>query len=1412
MGKVTALEMDTITDGSGHQMTGMAVSVCLTPAAPAPLPIPYPTMGSVSEGITDPCMRTKIEGNKILTVGGCMSVCHGNEAGTLKEVVSLNTAGPCFPWLGAPTVFIELGMAGITGSMGQMNKSITVGAGANASGAGGGGGGGGGAGGDAGGPGAGNPSGGSNAGGGGGGDSSGAGPPSPPAPPGADGQAGGGHPIDVVTGALYTTPLQDFMMPGPLPVRFLRSWRASSVERRCGLGWGWSHSYAWRGHRDGSSFTLVDDDGKSTALPVPDDGAAVVLPFGRTVQRDGDAIVVELPDGLQRVLRPDEPRGRAYRLAEIRDRSGNRVHVTWDKGEVVGIEDAVGRRAELRVEGPYRTWHVIATDADGVEHTRREVTYTLDTQGDLVSVIDAGGAEWQFAYDERHYLVRERRPDGLVFHFRHEEIGGRVRYVETWGEIPGRDVLAEMNGGAGTPGVKGVYHVTLAFGPGPYDSTLTDGLGGVHRYTGNALGLVERYVDPRGNVTRFSYGPTGAVVSMTDGSGRTTGASYDRFGRVTSFTQPDGSRAALRYDDAGRPVGLRGPGGAVQQRFENGRAVERTMPDGGVYRYAYDPRGLLTEATEPSGASEQIVYDAHGNVQSYKGQDGALFQYTFDAFGRPTRMELPSGGAYLLEYDSRGDVVAVTGPDGRIEHEIDAVRRIVATRHANGGVSAYRYVGDALVERTYPDGSVFRMGYDPLGRLLYVENPAGERYQLWYDASGNRVAQRTFGGQVLRHAFDGSDRPYASTLPDESQVVLRSNADASLITLEHSSGDKQELEYDDRGFLRRARNAVALVEFERDDLGRVRREVQTVGGWKFVVEREWGAGDEPTRVRYSTGWGYAMDRGPGGALARLRIETEEEGAPPQSIAFTRDAAGNEIARRDEGSGVAIETDRDPMGRPVRVRVRDGAGTLRRERSYAWSLEGPVAEVVDSERGTRRYGLDPMGRPAEVEGLSTSERYRFTPMGVPLPANEQRQLGPGGRPLGAGDVGARWDHAGRLESRVGPDPESSWRYEYDWCNRLVAATRGDGREVTYLYDALGRRIAETCEGRTTWFAWDGRQEVEEQTTDGGIVRRIFAADGFTPIAESDAGRPFDLIATDGAATPWMQIAPDGDTSELDLTAFGAVAFKRGNPTLLRFAGQRFDPLTGLVHQHHRYYAPDLGVFLTPDPLDFAHTMADVAFVPNATWWIDPLGLWTAIIQAQDNECGINRALGQNAMASATQQYRNSDPNAQFFTHADIDSGRANLQGCDRVVVISHGSPGGLGWGKDRPVIGARSINGQELGQKLQNAGFNGNGATVDVLSCNAGTKPLFGGQSVIDGVNQSTGATAYGARANNRVLGALSMTGTTRTSGGYRPGMPVFEQVEGGSMARAGGPSAAGGPMWGRWEERNQSNRYVGRDP
>lgn len=120
MGSVTACMMDTVHNRSGHTMTPLAVSMCFTP--PSPSPLPYPVMSQSVFGIKNAPVRTKIKGAKILTVGACFGRCVGNQPGVGKEVLSINTGGPSFIVAGAPVVFVELGMQGITGSPGFLNK------------------------------------------------------------------------------------------------------------------------------------------------------------------------------------------------------------------------------------------------------------------------------------------------------------------------------------------------------------------------------------------------------------------------------------------------------------------------------------------------------------------------------------------------------------------------------------------------------------------------------------------------------------------------------------------------------------------------------------------------------------------------------------------------------------------------------------------------------------------------------------------------------------------------------------------------------------------------------------------------------------------------------------------------------------------------------------------------------------------------------------------------------------------------------------------------------------------------------------------------------------------------------------------------------------------------------------------
>ncbi|MFV3383806.1 RHS repeat domain-containing protein, partial [Pseudomonas sp. NY15354] len=59
--------------------------------------------------------------------------------------------------------------------------------------------------------------------------------------------------------------------------------------------------------------------------------------------------------------------------------------------------------------------------------------------------------------------------------------------------------------------------------------------------------------------------------------------------------------------------------------------------------------------------------------------------------------------------------------------------------------------------------------------------------------------------------------------------------------------------------------------------------------------------------------------------------------------------------------------------------------------------------------------------------------------------------------------------------------------------------------------------------------------------------------------------------------------------------------------LRFQGQYFDGETGLHYNTFRYYDPEMGRFVTQDPIGLQGGYNLYAYAPNALIWIDPFGL-------------------------------------------------------------------------------------------------------------------------------------------------------------------------------------------------------------
>src|SRR5262249_31751036 len=151
-----------------------------------------------------------------------------------------------------------------------------------------------------------------------------------------------------------------------------------------------------------AGIEVIDSEGAAIPFPPLGDGETARAPFGRSLSRAGEELVLSTEGDDDRVLRRDA--SGVYRLAIVRDRCGNTVDVEWDRGEVCAVVDSVGRRAERERHERDETWYLVL-EGEEETHRLRAVTYTYDERGDLVQVIDQGGGSTEHRYDDAHFLV-----------------------------------------------------------------------------------------------------------------------------------------------------------------------------------------------------------------------------------------------------------------------------------------------------------------------------------------------------------------------------------------------------------------------------------------------------------------------------------------------------------------------------------------------------------------------------------------------------------------------------------------------------------------------------------------------------------------------------------------------------------------------------------------------------------------------------------------------------------------------------------------------------------------------------------------------------------------------------------------------------------------------------------------------
>ncbi|MCP5056774.1 MAG: hypothetical protein GY937_08640 [bacterium] len=563
----------------------------------------------------------------------------------------------------------------------------------------------------------------------------------------------------------------------------------------------------------------------------------------------------------------------------------------------------------------------------------------------------------------------------------------------------------------------------------------TDRAGETETWTHNILGQPTSHTDKRGNTREWIYDEQGNLLTervtldgmlktvrehevdgfgnrvqttahLGDGRLATTRLEFDTLGVAVERTiDPYGHSIRVMNDPLGRPI-------AVE--------TDRTIGIGSNARPArltasttYDELGRTLTVTDPSGAIQEIDYDANGlptetrTVVPDPAQPGPVIRtdasFTYDVMDRRTQTEDVLGHATSFAYDERDRLISTTSPLGRTS------------------LTAYDLDGNPVAV-TDPSGAVSTTEYDLLARPIRSTDALGRETTTEYDEEGRPLEVRAPGNRLVFHAplydemglllesLDAESRrsvatydelgrrrtlKVADSTPDEATTTLLYDLLGRLVEKVDAKGHSAKVDYD----------LLGRVVATEDGLGRHSYfSYDEVGN---LVQSQNGAGEQVHRVHDERG------------LVTARLDSTSGGPGFNTDTFKYDAYGRLTKSRAAVSNV--------------------------ERFYEYDLLDRVTSIREALAGTERFVYDEDGQLIS----------HIQPTGVASPS-----------------IGVNYQHDERgLLSRVTDSQAGTWHFEYDAIGRLVRRDDPSGGRWTAQFNTTGflDRVDMTIPGSSGDFA-------------------------------------------------------------------------------------------------------------------------------------------------------------------------------------------------------------------------------------------------------------------------------------------------------------------------------------------------------
>jgi len=902
----------------------------------------------------------------------------------------------------------------------------------------------------------------------------------------------------------------------------------------------------------------------------------------------------------------------------------------------------------------------------------RVTSFTLDTRGLPTQITAPDGSSIRIAYDPQTGKVTQiTGPDGATTRHRYDERGNRIETTDALGHrtgyqydsrgLPtvitdalGRSVRLSYNGAGQLTGHTDCtgQHTAYEYDDYGHLARITDALGQATHYQHDRLGRLLQVREPDGALEQFEYDAAGRLTAHTDALGAVTRYKFDLDDQVTERHNAEGGVLRYEYDGARRLRALYNENAARYDFAWDAldRLAAETGFDGRHTRYRYDPTGLLLATFERGCLSAGERLQQHPRPPTTRGQQ--------DWRSKPT-LQNPWGEA-LAEQD-----VPLQAPPGQsiiTRYQLDPAGRLIAKQVAGHVLQE--------VDSLQPQYRSTAYAYDQAGRLIEATNDAGARVALSYDALGNLTGESRTGQGLssrITHQYDALGNRVQTVLPDGRQINWLYYGSGHLHQINIDGQVVSDIERDAL-YRETGRTQGALVSrYGHDPLGRLTAQA----AWRGAAPTEQGRPDawtalqgpptaQPTHLPAAVGVPLIGRRYHYDAVGNLtelqdwrtsgtRYQYDKIGRIVQALGpdvqerFAFDPAHNLIKAGQDPvrlNRLEVYEDKryryDTHGNLIEKKI--GAHTTLR---LVWDIEHRLQRVTrstanqgETQTSVTHYRYDAFGRRLEKkvcpqaesskksraaikrtlfewdgnqllseQGEGKQTLYLYEPDSFAPLAQVVMPMDPApGQPEAMQALGPQGEKPAAIALPDEDDIDANIRA----FNRQMSALQAAALAKVQSMQGAGGMGALPAADLTPAQMWpdyagmlpSGWEEPKAQEPPKEVKKQrnwqvyYYHCDHL--------GTPREVTDEQGAVQWETTYRTWGNT--LKVQASGQVQQN------LRFQGQYFDEETGWHYNRFRYYDPEVGRFISQDPIGLSGGVNLFAYALNPTGWIDPEGLW------------------------------------------------------------------------------------------------------------------------------------------------------------------------------------------------------------